>query len=567
MLQSLEIKDFALIEKLRVDWTAGLNILTGETGAGKSILMDALNTVLGGKAGAGFIRSGAEKACIEAEFAMQPAIASWLREQELLDETEADTFIISREITKSGTRIRFNGTLVNASLVQELAQALITVHAQHESRTLMSPQTQLEMLDSLGDPAHKKLLESYRTAYGKRRELLSRLKEMQMSEDERLRKLEFSRFQLHELEQANLLSANEDEELAAQQLVLANAAQIEQWVHNGFNHLSGSEHEESASCAVDQLQSALVEVERAARLDRSLDDLCDLIRSATAGAEEAARGLRRYSSQLETKPEALAAVETRIATLASIKRKYGPTLDNAITLTGELRDVVDTLENAQNKIEELSNQLDALNAEAQELAARLSKNRKKIAEKLSASVESELKDLGMERCQFKVAFEALTEPGASGLDRLEFVIAPNPGQPAMPLGKIASGGELSRIMLAIKSIFALADNVPTVIFDEIDTGLSGKTLQSMRDKLARLANSHQILCITHQPIIASVADNHIEVRKEHGKDQTRVFARQLDETERLRSLASMASGEADQTVALTFAQSLIEQANQVKGIR
>jgi DNA repair protein RecN (Recombination protein N) len=564
MLQSLEIRDFALIEHLRVEWTRGLNVLTGETGAGKSILMDALNTVLGGKAGPGLIRPTAEKSYIEAEFALQPPVAAWLKRQDLLDE-ECATFIISREISKSGTRVRINGTLVNVSLVQELAQILLTVHAQHEARTLMSPQSQLEMLDSLGEPAHKKQLEKLRTLYARRRDVALQLKELQMSEDERMRKLDFARYQLRELQEAALEAENEDEELSNQQMILSNVSVLEQSVNDACAFLCGeTANGEETHSAVDLIQSALSEVEHAAKLDPVIEENCELVRASLANVEEAIRGLRRYANALDTNPEALATVESRLAQLASIKRKYGPSLSDAIQRRDGLSDEVEKLDNAQTAIDDLTTELGSLDQELQGLSSNVSTSRKKFAKKLAESVERELKDLGMERCRFEIAFDVLAEPGPAGIDRIEFVIAPNPGQPLMPLGKIASGGELSRIMLAIKSIFASSDQIPTVIFDEIDTGLSGRVLQSMRDKLASLAKSHQILCITHQPIIASVADNHIEVRKDQGKTQTKVSAMKLTDDERLRSLASMASGQDDQEIALNFARSLVEQANELR---
>ncbi len=254
-----------------------------------------------------------------------------------------------------------------------------------------------------------------------------------------------------------------------------------------------------------------------------------------------------------------------MAQLAGIKRKYGPTLELALQRTSELEEEIEKLGNSEEAISELSGELSKTEAQLLEISVTLTKTRKKLAESLCQAIERELKDLGMERCRFEISMDVLAEPGPVGLDRIEFIIAPNPGQPPQPLGKIASGGELSRIMLAIKSIFASSDQIPTVIFDEIDTGLSGKVLQSMRDKLASLARSHQILCITHQPIIASIADNHIEVRKEHLLQETRVSAKRLDESQRLRSLASMASGEENQDVALQFAQSLVDQANQIRG--
>lgn len=561
MLESLDIREFALIENVRVEWTPGLNILTGETGAGKSIIIDALNAVLGGKAGASFIRTGAEKASIEASFRTNPLIAAWLKKQELIDE-ELSTLVVSREITKSGSRIRINGTLVNSAIVQELSQLLLTIHAQHEARTLMSPQSQLEMLDSLGDQPHRKLLEKVRTLWSKRKELVSQIKELDTTEDERLRRLDFIRFQLTELNEAQLNDADEDEELSKQKKVLANVAQLSSAAAMAYEVLMGGESSDSST--IDLLQTSLAEVERGARLDQELNEPADLLKQSLANIEEAARHLRRYGAGLDTDPEALSNVEARLAVLASIKRKYGPELADAIASQTRLAEEVDKLENAQTATEGLQEELATLDAALNESAAELSNKRQKLGKKLSEQVLSELIDLGMERCKFEIKFDPTPEVTSTGADRAEFLIAPNPGQPLMPLAKIASGGELSRVMLAVKSIFASADGVSTVIFDEIDTGLSGRVLQAMRDKLARLAKSHQILCITHQPIIASVADNHIEVQKEHSKDLTKVYARQLDADQRLRSLASMASGQEDAEVALNFARSLMEQANHLR---
>ncbi|MBS2000886.1 MAG: DNA repair protein RecN [Candidatus Obscuribacterales bacterium] len=561
MLESLDIREFALIENVRVEWTPGLNILTGETGAGKSIIIDALNAVLGGKAGASFIRTGAEKASIEASFKTNPLIAAWLKKQELIDE-ELSTLVVSREITKSGSRIRINGTLVNSAIVQELSQLLLTIHAQHEARTLMSPQSQLEMLDSLGDQPHRKLLEKVRTLWSRRKELVAQIKELDTTEDERLRRLDFIRFQLTELNEAQLNDADEDEELSKQKKVLANVAQLSSAAALAYEVLMGGESSDSST--IDMLQTSLAEVERGARLDQELNEPADLLKQSLANIEEAARHLRRYGAALDTDPEALSNVEARLAVLASIKRKYGPELTDAIANQARLAEEVDKLENAQTATEGLQEELAALDAALNESASELSNKRQKLGKKLSEQVLSELIDLGMERCKFEIKFDATPEVTSTGADRAEFLIAPNPGQPLLPLAKIASGGELSRVMLAVKSIFASADGVSTVIFDEIDTGLSGRVLQAMRDKLARLAKSHQILCITHQPIIASVADNHIEVQKEHSKDLTKVYARQLDADQRLRSLASMASGQEDAEVALNFARSLMEQANHLR---
>lgn len=566
MLESLEIKDFALIEQLTIDWSEGLNVLTGETGAGKSIIMDALNAVLGGKVGPSAIRAGADRSIIEATFEASPRVKAWLKEQQLLDD-DSDALTVARDINRSGSKIRINGTLVNHALVQELGGQLLTVHAQHESRTLMTPQSQLEMLDGLGGADHRKLLDKVRTLHARRRDLSIELDDLKMSEQDRLRRLDFARFQLAELLEAKVRDTDEDEQLSAHCQKLANAAQLEDSIQSARKFLTAGGDGEGSISATDLIQKAVALIDRAERFDSELALLSELLRVSLSHVEEASTALRRYGDTLDSDPASLAAAETRLFELQNIRKKYGPTLKDALDLQDTLAAEIDNLESSDEKVRDLTLELDDLSGELEKSAAALSEKRRTLAAGLSKSVEKQLGELGMERCKFSIAFKESDEIGAHGLDRIEFTLAPNPGQPPQPLARIASGGELSRVMLAIKTIFAAADYVPTVIFDEIDTGMSGKVLQSMRDKLSALSRSHQILCITHQPIIASVADNHLAVRKRQTAQKTDVSVKPLKGEERLKQLAAMASGEANQQVALNFARSLVEQAEQVKGFK
>jgi DNA repair protein RecN (Recombination protein N) len=562
MLQTLTITNFALIERVQADWTNGLNVLIGETGAGKSILMDALSTLLGAKAGPSVIRQSSDKAIIEGIFTVTPDVCAWLKEQELIDE-EPQEIVVSREVAKSGSRFRINGTLVNQALIQDLRQLLVSIHAQHEARTLLTPQAQLELLDSLGDKNHIKLVEKVRTHYERRGNLALELKDIRISEEERLRRLDFSRFQLTELTEAQLQDEDEDEQLCHQELVLANVSLLDAHSLSAQAALSEGQEKDGAeptSCAIDLLQAALSDVEKGSKYDQELESVALILRDCLAGMEEASTILRRYRDALDTDPETLQTIQTRLAILSSVKRKYGPTLKEAVERRDALQVEVEKFENVEVRLEALEAEFAEATKALGQLAQQLSESRQTLAQTLSKRVEAEVADLGMERCQFKIAIEALEEPGPNGQDRIEFLIAPNPGQPLASLAKIASGGELSRVMLAIKSIFASADQIPTVVFDEIDTGLSGKTLQSMRDKLAALARSHQILCITHQPIIAAVADNHLQIRKEHLEQSTVVSAKVLNEDERLKALAAMASGHEDEEISISFAKSLLDQA-------
>ncbi len=561
MLEELDIRDFALIERVQVHWTSGLNVLTGETGAGKSIIIDALNAVLGGRVGPASIRTGAERCVIEATFKQTSEIAGWLKQQELQSE-DLDGLVVSREISRTGSRARINGTLVNLALVQELRHKLITIHAQHEARTLVSSQSQLEMLDGRGDRAHEKLREKVATLHARRRELRQQLDDMQVSEEERLRRLDFARFQLKELDEASLSDPAEDETVAAQCRMLANVAELEESAFSACEALSGSERAGEVS-AVDLVARALSQLDTASGMDSQLAPLQESLQGALETIEDAARALRRYRDGLEADPETLNALETRLTLLTTVKRKYGPTLSEAIARRQELGLEVDALDNADKTAHQLNEELAEIEKEQQKLCKDLSKRRRVLADAFAAAVQRELGDLGMERCRFELEFEDV-EIGVTGSDRVEFMIAPNPGQPLLPLAKIASGGELSRIMLAIKSIVAGADRVPTVVFDEIDTGLSGRALQSMREKLAVLARSHQILCITHQPVIASVAANHLQVSKHQSENETHVAIQALDPESRIRSLADMAGGREQKVEALSFARSLYDDGERLR---
>ena len=351
MLESLEIKDFALIEQIKIDWANGLNILTGETGAGKSIVMDALSAVLGGKVGAQSIRIGCERSKIEATFQPTPRVEAWLKQEDLIDE-DSKSLVVSREITKTGSKVRINGTTVNHSVLQELRAFLITVHAQHEARTLMSPQSQLEMLDSLGEDVHRKVLDEVRTVFAQRKELLAELSELEISEKERTRRLDFASFQLDELNEANLSDPDEDEHLSAEHNKLAHAQTLEESVNLARALLNG-DGDSDGKPAIDSLQEALSGLEKAERFDPGLNAATEPLKTSLFHLEEALAELRRYKDTLDSDPETLNHVETRLSVLTGIKKKYGPTLAEAIWARDGLRVEIDNLTRSTEKIEEI----------------------------------------------------------------------------------------------------------------------------------------------------------------------------------------------------------------------
>lgn len=562
MLKSISVKNLAIIKEIDIEWTEGLNILTGETGAGKSILFDALSIALGSKVNASYIRKGASKATIEVVFDLTGEVSGWLKKQELLDGEETD-LLISREITKSSSRSRINGTLVNHKILKELRSLILTFHAQHEIRTLMNHSTQLDLLDGIAPREHINLKNKYCETYVRYNEILEKLNSLQISEEERTRRLDFAKFQFNELNEAQLDSEFEEEELLEQQKVLGNHQEIESSIQLSLNYLNGTGDTDGQS-VVDHLQSSLSLISNITEFDSSLKSVIELLESSLANAEEANQNLRRYLDSCQSDPESLQLVEERLNVLATVKRKYGPSLKEAISRKEELEKELFELENQDYEIGKLKTALQEVESEARKLAGQLSKSRKKIAASLEKSILFELKDLGMERARFVIEFSQLEDILQSGFDRIEFTISTNPGIDPMPISKVASGGELSRVMLALKTIFARQDKVQTVVFDEIDAGMSGKTLNAIREKLARLARSHQILSITHHPIVASVADNHVEVSKVQTKNETTIHVSNLNKQERLDSIAQMASGDSNQKESMSFARSLLDQANELK---
>jgi DNA repair protein RecN (Recombination protein N) len=565
MLKSICIRDFALIENVSLDWHSGLNVLTGETGAGKSIVFDAINIVLGAKCASSNIRHGSSKASIEAVFEPQSVVWAWLKQNELIEQDVSDKeIVVTREITTSGSRSRINGTMVNVATIQELRNLLLTFHVQHEIRTLFAGNTKLSMLDAIGDKKHQQSVEKYATVFTRYQSVKRQARELEMDEEERLRKLDFSRFQLNELVQADLKDESEWDELEKEKNRLSNLASIERAVFTSMSLLFDSpESSGDEKAAYDSICEALKELERATRFDESVEECTGILQTVLAQLDDAAKILRCTRESLDADPRRLDQIEDRLHLLSTIKKKYGPALCDAVLRRDKLSEEVDQLENNMDHVSDLKKQTEELLQECMQLACKITSTRKILAAELSKQVGHELKELGMEKSQFKMEVESLEELNANGLDKVDFYFSANPGQPLQPLAKVASGGELSRVILALKVVFARFDQVGTIIFDEIDAGTSGSVLQRIRDKLCQLASSHQILCITHQPLIASVADNHVMVHKVQSDNSTQVNFQNLSGQNKLKALATMASG-SEKDSAMAFAQSLMIEAKNIK---
>ncbi len=545
MLVELRIRNFAIIEEAALEFGPGLNVLTGETGAGKTIILSALGLLLGGRASPEFIRTDAREAVIEGlfHFEGEAAIPALSPEPRPAEQSE---LLIKRVIAEGGrSRVLLDGELATVQTLARVGSALVQVYGQHEQQSLLRAESHETILDRYAGLEGR--LTRYRELYARAQELKARIEELARLERERENVVELARFRVAELERAALV-AGEDEALAAERTVLANAARLGAAASESEEMLYGAE-----GSALDIIARAETRLSEAAELDAKLAEPLEMLRSARANLEEAARALGAYAGRIEADPARLEQVEGRIQELSRIKRKYGGSIEEALrtleksrTELAEVEGVADLKAAADS---ELAGVLNELAAAAKELsAARVSG-----ATELKRRMEAELRTLGMRSAVFEPRLSPLgagdggfdvggVALGPSGMDTVEFHLSPNLGQPPMPLARIASGGELSRVMLALKRLEAQRRGVATMIFDEVDAGIGGEIAQVVGRKLKELARYHQILCVTHLPQIAAFADRHFMVEKEELRGSTRSRTRRLEDAERVEEIARMLAG-------------------------
>ncbi|MGI8586954.1 MAG: DNA repair protein RecN [Chloroflexia bacterium] len=598
VLAELSIHNFAIIHQLNLKFGPGFNALTGETGAGKSIIIDAVSALLGAKVGAEFVRHGSQTARVEGLFdtARLDATAREMIRAGLdaaglpNDDLDDGTLILSREIHAGGRTVaRINGSLVNLPTLQEIGRMLIDIHGQTEHQSLLRTPTHIELLDQHADLAGRRA--DLGELVLRLRQVRKELSTLQRDERELARRADLLRFQVEEIERAGLESG-EDEELAAERSRLINAERLGE-LSDGIYELliAGADEDEGyggrataragrtavalAKIAVrDALGEAGTMLAELVRLDPTLAEQEAGIQALLDGVEELGRSVRLYREQIEHDPERLMQVEERLSLLHELKRKYAPTIAEILSFGQEAADELDALTHSEERIAELQEQEVALLAEAGAFAEELSQKRQAAGERLARAVEAAMRELLMGSIQFATSLTRVPDPhglptsggepgtwafDTRGIDRVEFLISPNPGEPLKPLSKIASGGETSRLMLAMKSILSAADHTPTLIFDEIDAGVGGRSGAVVGEKLWSLAAAHQVLCITHLPQIAAFADTHFRITKavHDGRTSTRVD--ELDPTEREVEIAAMLGGVPVTPTGLESAREIIRQ--------
>ncbi len=562
MLQSLYLENIALIEKLGIELFPGFNVLTGETGAGKSIIIDAVNFVLGERTSRDLIRNGAARAKVEAVFNLNEGDAVFAALDALGIEYDGNELILSRELSAAGRNAcRVNGTLVPVASLKSVSDTLVDIHGQHEHQALLDAENHISYLDAYCHAESLPIIEKIDAIVSRRNELMLKRNSGFSSEREREREMDMLRYQIEEIASANL-EAGEEERLNAEKTVLLNAERIRTALETAHMALSGAE-EGSALSAIDTARRSMRDI---AALNKDYEALGDKIEELYYAAEDISFVLRDTSENVESDMQRLEEIEQRLKLISDLKRKYGRTVEDVIDFGKDAGTKLNELENAEALAAELDAKLDRLKAEYNVAADELSKVRRAAGDRLKRDVLNELKDLGMAKAMFDVALSDASggEPRKGGRETAEFMLSANPGEPLKPLEKVASGGELSRIMLCFKSIFADNDRVPTLIFDEIDTGISGRTAAVVGEKMLGIAKKHQVICVTHLAQIAALAEAHLMVRKYDDGKNTFVETRQLNEEEKVQRIAQMMDGESDSPSALTHARELIARADKIK---
>ncbi len=550
MLTELRIQNFAIIDRLDLDLGPGLTILTGETGAGKSIILDAVVMLIGGRADAAVIRAEAEAAFVEGTFTLhgsaQEAVNEILKREDLDD--DPDHVTLTREVRREGRSVaRLNGRTVSLSLLREVGAALVDIHGQSEHLSLLDPRAHLGLLDRFADVAS--LLADYRKTYHALIDLRRELTDLRAAQADAVRRTEMLTFQAEEIEAARL-KKGEDEELRKERDRLANAESLAQHAQEALTILDESTPD--ASAASDLLGQAAQAMSALAKTDPSKADLSERADLLLENLTDLTRDLRDYLEEIEFNPKRLEEVEERLNLIFQLTRKYGGSIEAVDKFGAEARAQLETITTATERIEALAAQESKLLDKLAAQGGKLSDKRKQAAEILSRGIETELDDLKMAAARFGVDFQTKPDPNGipladgsrvafdqNGLDRVEFLVAPNPGEGLKPLARIASGGETSRLMLGLKNVLARADEIPSLIFDEIDQGIGGRVGLIVGIKLWNLARNHQVFCVTHLPQLAAFGEQHYQVQKLIEKNRTLTRVEKVDGDARLLELSQM----------------------------
>lgn len=565
MLKEIYIKNFALIDEMKISFTRGLNILSGETGAGKSIIVEAIKLVLGNRAANEYIRSGAEIALIEAIFEInsknQKESLNEFFENYGLSIDEENSLFLCRELSFTGKNIcRLNGRMIPLSVFKEVGQYLIELHGQGQQQLLSKSSFHLELLDNMGGKKTYDLKQRIKELYKQREKYQKELEKFYFNAEDKERQLDLLKYQYEEINKANL--SQEEEEVLREEKNKIN--HIEKLTSN-LNFIHDELYRGSnSSSIVDRLGVIQKELELLVSIDDSLSSNLPVIEQAITTLTESAFELSRYLDELSFEPERLDEIHSRLELINSLKRKYGADIKEILSYGEKLQNEIQQLLESEKKIEKLQKQIDDLEKELNLQSQELSEIRKKEAVILEKNISDILKELEMPESHFSVDFKTKDNYTANGIDEVEYLFSANPGEPLKPLSKIASGGEMSRIMLALRSVLAQADEIPTIIFDEVDVGIGGTALQAVGEKLFLVALHRQVICVTHSPQIASMADSHYAISKNVKEGRTYTGVKKLSEEERKMEIARMVSGSKTTELTMKHAEEMIQKAGDYK---
>lgn len=562
MLQELSIKNFAIIENLQISFEEGMTVLTGETGAGKSIIIDAVGLLAGGRGSAELIRHGENKTVLQGQFEVLPS----QQLDDLFDkygiETAEEQIIIQREVSRSGKNVsRVNGTIVTVAALREIAENLIDIHGQNEHQELMDSQKHLLLLDRFADQELRKDLEKYRTLFKEYQEAKKELEELLMDEKENVQRIDLLNFQINELEQAALNEEDEEEKLEEERNRLMNYQRIIQGLSIAYEGLQGEEGN-----GLDPIGVGMAALEKIQDFSPVYQEIYNSLSDAFYQLQECAFSLRNEMDETSYDENRLNEIEVRLELLHQLKRKYGSNIAEMKEYYQKIALELDKISNRESYVEKLAKTFHKKEAELVQVGRVLTAKRKETGQQLKKEIEKQLKELYMEKASFEVVFhktdKAYIRP--DGLDQVEFFISTNVGEPLKPLTKIASGGELSRMMLAMKTIFTQIQGITSIIFDEVDTGVSGRVAQAIANKIHLVSQHSQVLCITHLPQVAAMADHHFYIKKEIAGDRTKTHVYRIDGKERINEIARMLAGTDITQLSIAHAHELLDLAAKEK---
>ncbi len=562
MLEHLHIKNVALITESEIDFQNGLNIISGETGAGKSMVIDSLNFALGERTSSNFLRKGEKMALVEAVFSVKDKSIFKRLEENGISIEEDGAILLTRTMNQSGKTIcRINGNIVTVGMMKECAEGLLDIHGQHNHQSLLNTAKHIQILDRFCGKELEQAKQDFEVTYKTYKELQKNLEKLLGDEQQRARKNDLLQFQVEEIAQAKLRAA-EEEELLETKKRLINAEKIKNLTENSLCLLYHGTEIQSSS--IDQLSKALQDIADLTKYDEKVTPIYEALSSVYAQLDDAVRDLKHYSDTILEEPEELENIEERIQLIYHLKKKYGNSVKEILQFYQDATEELDFLSNSEEMVQQLNQKKKKIEQELFQKAENLSNIRKKKAQEIQKEIERQLWDLEMKYGRFMISIEDKKEMTHNGKDKVEFLISANAGEELKPLTKIASGGEMSRVMLALKTVLAKADNIEVFIFDEIDTGVSGRTAQKVAEKMAFIAKTHQIICITHLPQIAAMADHHLLIEKNSEEQKTITTVTALDKEKSVSEIARLIGGVKITETTWIAAKELKEQANALK---